>query len=54
VRFGFGRHAEEGDRLRKTEEKRREGERNEKGANEHGKHHHETHVNVHTECGWGY
>lgn len=58
VRFGFGRHAEDGDRVSRLAAKsvggKKEGERHEKGplqSHEYGRHHHETHVNVHTECG---
>ena len=51
MKFGFGRHAEDGDQLQ--EGKGKETEKHDKAAHEHAKHHHyhETHVNVHTECG---
>ena len=51
VRFGFGRHAEDGNRLRGEEGNGKEGERYEKASHEHVRHPHESHVNVLTECG---
>lgn len=58
VKFGFGRHNEDGDGVRRADgkkpgERRKEGERgsHENGTHDHARHHHETHINVHTECG---